>query len=331
MAKPRIFVSSTYYDLKHIRSSLDVFVESLGFESVLSEKGDIAFPPDMPLDESCYREVANTDIFVLIIGGRYGSETSDGDKKKNKEFYDKYESVTKKEFEEAIRKDIPTYVLIELSVHSEYQTYLRNREKKDVEYAHVDSVNIFRFIEEIMSLRRNNPTHTFEKFSDIESWLREQWSGLFRDLLKRMSDQQQFAELSQQVGELKDINSTLKTYIESVMTGATKEEASILIEAEKRRIAEKKTKEEIENNELVIYLMLEYGMSLEVIIEAAKEAKTATHFVDLLAREFSDDDEKSTFLRLLQNSSIVSNALNKIRHILDLPELSEPNTEASDD
>jgi hypothetical protein len=42
MARPRIFISSTYYDLKYIRASLDLFIESLGFEPVLSEKGDIA-------------------------------------------------------------------------------------------------------------------------------------------------------------------------------------------------------------------------------------------------------------------------------------------------
>ena len=92
MANPRIFVSSTYYDLKHVRSSLDIFIESFGYDSVLSEKGDIAYSPDAPLDESCYREVTSADIFVLIIGGRYGSESSDGNKKESKTFYEKYES-----------------------------------------------------------------------------------------------------------------------------------------------------------------------------------------------------------------------------------------------
>lgn len=53
MAKPRVFVSSTYYDLKHIRTSMELFIRSLGYEPILSEKGDIAFTPDKPLDESC--------------------------------------------------------------------------------------------------------------------------------------------------------------------------------------------------------------------------------------------------------------------------------------
>ena len=52
MAKPRVFISSTYYDLKHVRSSLENFVESLGFEAILSEKGSITYSHDIPLDES---------------------------------------------------------------------------------------------------------------------------------------------------------------------------------------------------------------------------------------------------------------------------------------
>ena len=112
MAKPRVFVSSTYYDLKHIRSSLDLFVDSLGFEPILSEKGDIAYSPEAPLDESCYREAQSADIFVLLIGGRYGSEaSSDSSKKPSKSFYERYESITKKEYESAVTKDFPTYIL----------------------------------------------------------------------------------------------------------------------------------------------------------------------------------------------------------------------------
>ena len=76
MARPRVFISSTYYDLKHLRSSLDNFVESLGFDAILSEKGKIAYTPDLPLDESCYREVGTADIFVLIIGGRGPSSSA---------------------------------------------------------------------------------------------------------------------------------------------------------------------------------------------------------------------------------------------------------------
>src|SRR6266849_2723784 len=101
MARPRVFVSSTYYDLKHLRSSLENFVESLGFDAVLSEKGKIAYTPDVPLDESCYREVGTSDIFVLIIGGRYGSEASSGKTDVQKTFYERYNSITRAEYRSA--------------------------------------------------------------------------------------------------------------------------------------------------------------------------------------------------------------------------------------
>src|SRR5579859_6528102 len=77
MAKPRIFISSTYYDLKYIRRSVEQFVESLGYEATVFESGDVPFSHEIPLDESCYREIGLCHILVLIIGGRYGSITSE--------------------------------------------------------------------------------------------------------------------------------------------------------------------------------------------------------------------------------------------------------------
>ena len=76
MAKPRVFVSSTYYDLKYIRASLAEFIESLGFEAILHERGAIPYLPNIDLDESCRIELQNADIVILIIGGRYGSPSS---------------------------------------------------------------------------------------------------------------------------------------------------------------------------------------------------------------------------------------------------------------
>src|SRR2546423_9627825 len=112
MAKPRIFISSNFYDLKQVRSSLETFILGFGFDPVLSEKGSIAYSPDVPLDESCYREAQSCDVFVLIIGGRYGSEISEGKAAENKGFYDRDESITRKEYESAVEGDIPIYFLI---------------------------------------------------------------------------------------------------------------------------------------------------------------------------------------------------------------------------
>jgi hypothetical protein len=93
MARPKVFVSSTYYDLKHIRNSLNVFIEGLGYEPVLYEQGDIPFHHDAPLDISCYEEIESCHILVFIIGGRYGSSTSDTELAAGTELYN---SITKK-------------------------------------------------------------------------------------------------------------------------------------------------------------------------------------------------------------------------------------------
>lgn len=37
MAKPRVFLSSTYYDLKHVRERIERFLANFGMEPVLFE------------------------------------------------------------------------------------------------------------------------------------------------------------------------------------------------------------------------------------------------------------------------------------------------------
>ena len=59
MAKPKIFISSTYYDLKHIRFGLENFIKDFGYEPIVFEKGNITFHHDKPIDISCYDEVNN--------------------------------------------------------------------------------------------------------------------------------------------------------------------------------------------------------------------------------------------------------------------------------
>lgn len=57
--KPRIFISSTFYDLKYIREDLANFVRSYGYEPILFEDGDIGYTPGKTLDSSCYNSMRN--------------------------------------------------------------------------------------------------------------------------------------------------------------------------------------------------------------------------------------------------------------------------------
>ena len=75
MAKPKVFLSSTYYDLKHVRADLERFIKELGYESILNEQGDIPYGKENKLEDYCYKEINNVDILVSIVGGRFGSES----------------------------------------------------------------------------------------------------------------------------------------------------------------------------------------------------------------------------------------------------------------
>ncbi|MCX5864289.1 MAG: DUF4062 domain-containing protein [Deltaproteobacteria bacterium] len=291
MPRPRIFVSSTFYDLKHIRSSLESFIEGMGYEPVLSEKGKIAYDPDIPLDESCYREATTVDILVLIVGGRYGSASSDVDLEGIPEFYDRYESITKKEYNAAYSKDIPIYVLVEKNVLTEYETYKKNKGNKTIQYAHVDSVNVFLLLEEIIAMSKNNPIHQFEKHSEIQYWLKEQLAGLFHELINRRSEQKQLSTLSDKVTELASINSSLQRYMEAVVSrvSATEEEANELIQSEKERLDAEKTIREFSKIGLVSELIEMQNVTVEELVKMYKEASSIDDIAAGAAKILGED------------------------------------------
>lgn len=315
MARPKVFVSSTYYDLKHVRASLEVFIDSLGFDAVLFEKGDIAFHPDTALDESCYREAQSADIFVLIVGGRYGSAASvqDATDLRNPELYD---SITRKEFESAQEADVPTFVLVEGAVHAEYQTFLKNRGNDTVKYAHVDSNNVFILIESIFEKSRNNPVFAFDRATDITTWLREQWAGLFRELLRTRSQQRQLSALNAQVSELKTVNETLKTYMEAVLTKITPAASVGLIKNEEEKITESRRSNDLKSNAFYEWLFgrVKDGDSIRAAFTNPTNALEACEAVRKLLR-----GSRSTQMNILRDQGFAQADYNFGRKVLGLP------------
>ncbi|MFE8873402.1 DUF4062 domain-containing protein [Acetobacter persici] len=291
MAKPRVFVSSTYYDLKFLRSSMEVFINSLGFESVLSEKGDIPYSPFVSLDKSCYTEAQNCDIFVLIIGGRYGSPTSD-DTNSEDSVENTYTSITKREFETANRKGIPCFILIESGVYFEYQTY-KNNKNIEISYAHVDSKNVFRFIDEIISLKKNNPIFPFSGPQEIYSWLRDQWSGIFRDLLSNQMENASLTDLQNEISSLRTITDSLKNYLESIIIKT--KEGSQIIENENSKIEKEKRMNKLKSNALVAFLIPKTeNKSINEALNIISQIKTEKDFIGFLIKFGFSKKEKET-------------------------------------
>ena len=171
MAKPRVFISSTFYDLRLVRLELDKFLESIGYEPIRNEEGDIAYGSNESLQNYCYKEISNIDIFISIIGNRFGS-ISEGNKER---------SISNMELKTAIEQNKHIFIFIEKSVFVEYETFLLNENNKDIKYKYVDNINIYKFIKEIKNLPNNNNITDFESAYNIISYLREQFDVLIKN------------------------------------------------------------------------------------------------------------------------------------------------------
>jgi len=114
MAKPRVFISSTFYDLRQIRAEIDTFIENLGYEAIRNEEGDIPYGKEEALEEYCYREIKSIDILVSIIGGRFGSESKKSGTSNTQSDHKKgTPSVSQLELRTAIKEGKQTYIFIE--------------------------------------------------------------------------------------------------------------------------------------------------------------------------------------------------------------------------
>ncbi len=184
MARPRVFIGSTFYDLKQVRADLERFIREIGYEPVLNERGSIAYGSDEKLEEYCYKEIELSDMLVTIVGGRYGTGAQ-------QQPY----SISQMELKKALEFGKQVYIFVERSVNSEYSTYLVNKDNPDVQYGFVDNPKVYKFLEEIESLPSNNPTAPFETSKDIIDYLKEQWAGLFQRSLQEQARQKEVRSL----------------------------------------------------------------------------------------------------------------------------------------
>jgi hypothetical protein len=178
MPVPRIFVSSTCYDLRYVRENLRHFIESLGYEPVLSERGGVYYDPRAHVQQAAIAEVAQCQMLVLVIGGRRGSSS----------VRDPTTSVTNLEYKAACDHQIPIFALVDRDVLAQYRVFCANRANPKVDrdviaYPAVDSTNIFQFIHEVESHVINNALMPFSDFEEMRSYLCQQWAFMLHEFL----------------------------------------------------------------------------------------------------------------------------------------------------
>lgn len=165
---PVVFVSSTCYDLKQVRADLkDFFETNYGFQAMLSEFDSFPVEPCVGTFENCLNNVdKSADIFVLIIGTRYGYVTETG------------KSITNLEYLHAKAKGIPIFVFVEKQLYNQLKIWETN--KTGNFSAVVDNPQIFEFVADIYK-ESQQWIYTYETVRDITMTLKHQLALIFSD------------------------------------------------------------------------------------------------------------------------------------------------------
>lgn len=220
MTALKVFVSSTAYDLGVLRSSLKGFIESLGFEPVLSEYSDVLFDPREHTHASCIAEIRNCDVVVLVVGSRFGGEAIPnvimdlGREQVDDILSDNEEhkfSVTQAEALTAFDQSIPVFAFVDFGVLHDYRVYSLNPDVK-ITYPSISQADtaeyIFEFINFLQNRAYGNAVIPFARIEDITGHLRKQWTALFQRLLRESRDRQ---EESRRIDRLSEQFEDLKT------------------------------------------------------------------------------------------------------------------------
>ncbi|MBL7811782.1 MAG: DUF4062 domain-containing protein [Bacteroidetes bacterium] len=170
MSVPRVFISSTCFDLSELRQNLADFLESFGCSVVLSEEGDVPYYGHMHTHDYCIQEVHNCDYFILIIGGRFGGRYVN----------DKNISIVNAEYLEAVKLSKNRMVFIKRDVLHDHHVYIHNKNIETMHYPSIDkqdtAKSIFEFIDQVRKQPIQNQYFPFDNSTDIIGILRKQFS-----------------------------------------------------------------------------------------------------------------------------------------------------------
>lgn len=182
MAKPRVFISSTCYDLNDIRSELTDYLEKYNFEVLNSQLKNFGVAPKIHSHTACLEQVHNADFLIVIIGKRRGGTYVGSEK-----------SITNEEYSLAIKRGIPIIICVDKQVDDTLRLYKKNTTADFSSI--VDDTRIFHFVEYIKSSSSDNWVFQFNNINDIKDTLKSQFSyylllfsqSLVKDTVKEKS------------------------------------------------------------------------------------------------------------------------------------------------
>lgn len=230
MARLRVFISSTCYDLDILRGELRPFISGMGYEPVMSDYSDVLYDPRSHTHDSCLKDVPSCDMVILIVGSRFGGTavpsalqqldfTSLEKLSTKADVLDTKEklSITQLEVLKAVEAAIPVYAFVDERVLHDHHVYEKNKEKKDViDHIEFPSIQkretaryIFEFINFLSHRTTNNSVLAFSRLEDIRTQLASQWSQLFQRLLlegrTRAQEARRYRDFSERIDDLKAV------------------------------------------------------------------------------------------------------------------------------
>lgn len=230
MARLRVFISSTCYDLDILRGEIRPFIAGMGYEPVMSDYSDVLYDPRSHTHDSCLKEVPGCDMVVLIIGSRFGGAAVPSalqhmdfaaiEKLSTKaglvESKEKL-SITQLEVLKAVESSVPVYAFVDERVLHDHHVYEKNKDKREVvEQIDFPSIQkretakyIFEFINFLGHRTTNNSILSYSKLEDIRQQLASQWSQLFQRLLlesrTHTHEARRYRDFSERIEDLKAV------------------------------------------------------------------------------------------------------------------------------
>lgn len=175
MRRAVAFISSTVKDLADVREHLRAELDAAGFDVRMSEDDSFPVSPGETSHDACLAVVRTADLFVLLVGKRYGGEYPGHNK-----------SITWREWDEAMAAGLHPIVLIDKEVNEaaiacgSRRTKLR-RDEATLKLSELDQRLAAEFGGKLPEWGRDLPG--IQRFVDVlrkghvDNWMHANWDG----------------------------------------------------------------------------------------------------------------------------------------------------------
>lgn len=162
--RKEVFLSSTYSDLKDLRTQIADFLGRRGMKVIRSEDADFPRSSGAHRHDICLKRVNEMPNFLLVVDGRAGKPYS-GAKREYRGL-----TITHAEAREAFKKRRGWNCFVRHDVLTKYEVWAHNKRREDIEFEGVDK-KVFLLLDEIEGLGKWN--QIFDNPKDLMASLKK--------------------------------------------------------------------------------------------------------------------------------------------------------------